>query len=325
MTFLLLMLLGQYINPVGDTPVRMGDPFVLLHEQKYYLFGTTAASQGFEYYTSSDLVHWTRGGWALRKTEDGWADANFWAPEVIHYRGRFYMTYSARVRGSNPARMLTALAVSDRPEGPYRDLYAPWFDAGYSAIDAHIFVDSDGAPYLYFSQNGARDGYSYGLINGVALSSDLAKLMGEPVKLLEADQPWERINWTWNRCNEGPSVIKHGGKYYMTYSANNTGAPGYGVGYAAAGSPLGPWVKNPGNPILASNLDIGVSSPGHNSITTSQDGKELFIVYHSHADPANPRGARVVNIDRLIFDNAGGLSVAGPTRSPQPLPSGVGR
>mgnify|MGYP003344082713 CR=1 FL=1 len=57
---------------------------------------------------------------------------------------------------------------------------------------------------------------------------------------------------------------------------------------ATAGQPLGPWVKDPRNPILASRLDIGVSSPGHNSITHSPDGKEMFIVYHSHADPGQP-------------------------------------
>jgi len=308
---------------VGDTPIRIGDPFVLLHEGKYYLFGTTSSNEGFQYYTSEDLVHWKPGGWAWRKTETSWADANFWAPEVKFYRGKFYMTYSGRVRGSNPARMLVALAVSDRPEGPYRDLYAPWFDAGYSAIDAHIFVDTDGTPYVYFSPNGKKDGYLFGYISGARLAPDLSKLEGEPVKLLEADQPWERINWARNRCNEGPFVLKHNGKYYMTYSANNTGEPGYGVGYAVADRPLGPWVKSRDNPVLASKLEIGVSSPGHNSITMSPDGKEMFIVYHSHADPNNPRGARVMNIDRIVFDESGRLRVLGPTRSPQPLPSGA--
>jgi GH43 family beta-xylosidase len=316
---------STYTNPVGDPPIRMGDPFVLQHAGKYYLFGTTSSNTGFQYYTSEDLVYWKPGGWAYQKTENSWADALFWAPEVKFYRGKFYMTYSGRVRGSNPAlwKMLTALAVSDKPEGPYRDLHAPWFDAGYSAIDGHIFVDTDGAPYLYFSRNGSQDGYSYGVNYGVALAGDLSKLLGEPVKLTEADQPWERINWARNRCNEGPAVLKHNGKYYLTYSANSTGAPGYGVGYAVADKPLGPWVKSPDNPLLASSLEIGVSSPGHNSITMSPDGKEMFIVYHSHADPDNPKGARVVNIDRLVFDKSGRLRVIGPTRSPQPMPSGI--
>lgn len=131
--------------------------------------------------------------------------------------------------------------MSDRPEGPYKDLYAPWFDPGYSVIDADIFVDTDATPYLYFSRNGSQDGYSYGIVYGVKLTRDLAKLVGEPVKLLEASQPWERINWADNRCSEGPTVIKHNGKYLMTYSANHTGRPGYGIGVASVDN-------NPGQP-----------------------------------------------------------------------------
>jgi hypothetical protein len=49
----------------------------------------------------------------------------------------------------------------------------------------------------------------------------------------------------------------------------------------------------------------------------------LFLVYHAHADPANPSGKRTVNIDRLVFDTQGRLRLVGPTRSPQPLPAGA--
>ncbi len=312
-----------YVNPVGDTPIHMGDPFALFHEGKYYLFGTTYTSAGFQCYTSTDLMHWKLNGWAWRKTPDCWAQGLFWAPEVKFYRGKFYMTYSGLLRGSNPAKLMMGLAVSDRPEGPYHDLHAPWFDFGYSTIDGHIFVDDDGTPYLYFSRNGAQDGYSYGINYGVQLERDLSKPVGEPVKLMEASQDWERIRWSENRCNEGAFVLKHDGRYYMTYSANNTGNTGYGVGYATASHPLGPWTKAEENPILASHLEIGVSSPGHNSIVQSPDGSELFIVYHAHADPKKLGGDRVVNIDRIAFTPDGKLRVKGPTRSPQPLPAGA--
>ena len=66
----------------------------------------------------------------------------------------------------------------------------------------------------------------------------------------------------------------------MTYSANNTGYSHYGVGYATAKHPLGPWLKADENPILTTDLSKGVSSPGHNSIVASPDGSEMFIVYH---------------------------------------------
>jgi len=241
-----------YTNPVGDRPIVIGDPFVLRHGGRYYLFGTNAPD-GLRYLVSNDLVHWTEGGYAWRGDANSWSDPPYWAPEVKFYQGKFFMTYSGKVRGSKPARLLTALAVSDRPEGPYRDLYAPWFDPGYSVIDADIFVDSGGTPYLYFSRNGMPGAtYSYGAIYGVQLTRDLSKPVGELVKLLEADQPWERINWDRNRCNEGPA--------------------------------------------------------------------EMFIVYHSHADPAKPSSMRMMNIDRMVFEG-GGLRVLGPTRTPQPMPS----
>lgn len=313
---------ATYTNPVGDTPIVMGDPFAFAHEGKYYLIGTTSPGQGFQCYESTDLTHWQPKGWAWRKSADSWVTGAFWAPEVKYYRGKFYLTYSGLVRDSKPNKLLMGLAVSDRPEGPYRDLHTPWFDPGYSTIDGHIFVDDDGTPYLYFSRNGTQDGYSYGMNYGVRLTPDLSGPVGEPVKLIEASQPWERINWATNRCNEGATVLKHGGRYYMTYSANHTSYPGYGVGYATADHPLGPWTKAEENPILTGQPALGVSSPGHNSIVRTLDGKELFIVYHTHADPAKPAGDRVANIDRLEFTPDGKLRVLGPTRTPQPLPSG---
>lgn len=312
-----------YTNPVGKTPLQMGDPFVLQHGDRYFLFGTNASNEGFKCWESPDLVQWTPKGWAYQESDDSWAKSHYWAPEVKEYRGKFYMTYSAMPKSADTPRLLIALAVSDDPAGPYKDLYAPWFDFGYSAIDGHIFVDDDGKPYLYFSRNGAQDGYSFGIIYGVALTEDLSKPIGEVVKLMEADQLWEKVRYAENRCNEGAFVLKHNGRYYMTYSANHTGFPHYGIGYATADHPLGPWVKAEENPIAATNLDVGVSGPGHSCITRSPDGEELFIIYHTHADPKNPSGERVVNIDRLQFDEDGKLKIIGPTRSPQPMPSGT--
>jgi beta-xylosidase len=82
-----------YTNPVGDTPLHMGDPFVLQHDGGYYLFGTTSTNEGFRYWESSDLVRWNPKGFAYRKTQDSWGQSLYWAPEVRHYRDKFYMTY----------------------------------------------------------------------------------------------------------------------------------------------------------------------------------------------------------------------------------------
>lgn len=94
----------------------------------------------------------------------------------------------------------------------------------------------------------------------------------------------------------------------------------YSVGYATADNPMGPWSKAAENPILKSNLKIGVSGPGHNSFACSPDGKELFIIYHVHTFPDKATGNRAVYIDRVIFDNDK-MVIKGPTKSPQPYPS----
>ena len=315
--------LVTYTNPVvaNGAAIHMGDPFAFRAKGRYFLTGTSSPDEGFRIYESVDLVHWTDLGWALRKKPGFWSQGVLVAPEVRLYRGKYYLVYAGMPQNSRPPRVLLGLAVSDVPQGPYRSLYGPWFDPGYSAIDGDIFVDDDGTPYVYFSKNGQQEGYAYGKIYGARLSSDLSHTVGNPVELMEASQAWERVNWDKNRCNEGPTVFRRRGTYYMTYSANDTDFPTYGIGYATATNPLGPWTKSAANPILESDMRSGVSGPGHNSIVTSPDGRELFIVYHSHADSLHPSEDRVVNIDRLIFDHSGKLRVAGPTRSPQPMPS----
>ena len=144
--------------------------------------------------------------------------------------------------------------------------------------------------------------------------------MGDTVLCIQADQPWENPQSMHSRCNEGSFVIKHNDTYYMTYSANHYADPFYGIGYATSDSPLGPWIKSMKNPIVSMDSITGVYGPGHNSITTSPDGTELFMVYHAHESLKDKR--RTVNIDRLQFDEDGNLRIIGPTRTQQPLPAG---
>jgi beta-xylosidase len=314
----------QYMNPVGDT-IFVADPFILHHEDGYYLYGTSAGD-GFRAWKSKNLVDWSALGYVYRKAEGSWASGSFWAPEVICYSGKFYMIFSCKGPGESGLRI--ALAVSHSPEGPFQDLYVPLFDYNYSCIDGHIFIDEDSQAYLYYEMVGAvgafweKKGYLWGMIFGVRLSEDLSQMLEEPTLCLYPSQAWEHPESMQARSTEGMSVFRHGDTYYMTYSANHYADPDYGVGFATASSPLGMWTKSEDNPILSKVLEIGVSGPGHNSIVQSPDGKEWFIVYHSHANPDHPSGRRVLNIDRIIFDPDGGLKVLGPTRSPQPVPSG---
>jgi len=318
-----------YTNPVGEG-LLMGDPFAVRYDGAYYLTGTTDAGRGFRLWSSPDLVHWKPLGFAYTRGEGSWGERSFWAPELFRYRDRYYLVYSANRKDADAGKagFRICLAAAEKPAGPYTDVHAPWCDPGYSCIDGHVFVDADGAAYLYFAKVGVvREPKLklHAMIHGVRLKADLSGPAGEPVLCTEATQPWETPPEGRSFCNEGPFVFRRGERYYMTYSANHYAEPFYGVGYATARSPLGPWRKAPDNPLLRQDKQAGVSGPGHCSVTASPDGKEMFVVYHAHADPLRPGGQRTVNIDRLLVEPDGRLKVAGPTRSPQPLPSGAGR
>src|SRR3954449_10688029 len=66
------------------------------------------------------------------------------------------------------------------------------------------------------------------------------------------DRRWEEGSTTFKHTYANPSGATHSA-YYLTYSANNWESPFYGVGYAVADQPLGPYKKAATNPILAQN------------------------------------------------------------------------
>ena len=322
----------MYQNPLKIN--NIGDPFVLkASDGKYYCYATSAYD-GYLVWISEDLVNWESKGHAYRTDYTSWAGSDFWAPEVYEHNGRYIMFYSARWQENGSLRIGTA--VSSSPLGPFTDTKnEPMFDFGYAAIDANVLIDGD-KNYLFYSRDCSEniiDGRPESHIYGVELSDDLLSIKGEPVLLLKPDQDWEFKSggYLWN---EAPFSFAHNGKYYLMYSANFYGDMTYSVGYATASSPLGVYVKSEENPILesvpkpakADEDDIAlaeISGPGHNCVTTSPDGSEFFVVYHTHMDAFIAGGDRQVCIDRMTFDEDGSIHINGPTMSPQPFPSGA--
>jgi GH43 family beta-xylosidase len=309
-----------YQNPL---PIKnIGDPFVLRAPDGRYHCYATSVSDGFKAWSSDNLVEWREEGYVYIRREDSWGVADFWAPEVVLYNGKYYMHYSARWGANQSLRI--GVAVSDLPAGPFVDLFnQPMFDFGYAVIDGHILIDDDGRIYLYYARDCSEniiDGRHESHLYVVELSDDLVTLKGEALFLTKPQQEWELRSgpeWFWN---EGPFVLKHNHQYYLMYSANFYAGRDYSVGYAVANHPSGPFIKASQNPILYSTIPE-ISGPGHNSVTTSPNGKELFIVYHTHTDAQKPSGDRQVCIDRMGFQDDGSMYVNGPSYTPQDMPS----
>lgn len=272
--------------------VPLADPFILYYSERYYAYGTYA-DEGISYFTSNDLREWTRGPRVALHKNDSWGDKWFWAPEVYHVNGKFYMYYSAQEH--------ICVAVADSPEGPFKQVERTPMLPNEKAIDNTLFIDDDGTPYLLFVR------FNDGLNIWVAeLEEDLLTInMATMHKCINVSQTWER---DWGRVNEGPFVIKHKGIYYMTYSANSYESHNYGIGCATATNINGPWTKYSHNPLL--QKPKGLVGAGHHCIFKDKDGN-LKLAFHAHnnADEIQPRHMYITDVGFKETDGADELYI----------------
>ena len=99
--------------------------------------------------------------------------------------------------------------------------------------------------------------------------------------LTTPDYDWERVDF-W--VNEGPAVIKHEGKIFITFSASATGAC-YCMGYMEADENAdlldrNSWTKTR-HPVLETDTAKKIYGPGHNCFTIAEDGTTPLCVYHA--------------------------------------------
>jgi len=331
----------QYRNPVY--PEYFADPFVWKHAGMYYAIGTgvveahSDVNRGagaltvdgepgvFLILRSQDLASWMPVGSALVTLPPDYGDA-YWAPEIAVADGGFYLYYSVG-RGDKAHHI--RVGVSDRSEGPYRDMGVRVTDPFYVpfAIDASPFQDDDGQWYLFYARdfldtsNGARVG------TGVVVDRliDMTRLAGEERLVVRPRHDWQRFLsdrimyggvYDWHTI-EGPCVRKRDGRYYCLFSAGRWENDTYGVDFAVADHVLGPYACDTvesGARVLKT-LPGHVLGPGHNSVTQSPDGSSDYIVYHAW-DPKFT--ARRMFMDRLEWTNEGPRCL-GPTIELQQL------
>lgn len=265
---------------VVSATLPLADPYILVHDGMYYLYGT-GVGNGFDVYLSKDLKLWERASDLALSHTDSYGETNFWAPEVYYVakEKKFYMYYSAEEH--------ICVATADSPLGPFRqDRQKPLREE--KSIDTSVFFDDDGKAYLYFVR--FTDG---NVIWCAELEENLKGIKEETLtQCFKAEEPWELIL---PKVVEGPSVFKQDGVYYLVYSANAYTSPDYAVGFATSDSPLGPWKKYPGNPVL--RRYGGLVGVGHGAPFFDRDGKMRYV-FHAHrsASEIHPRHSLVVDM-----------------------------
>lgn len=297
-----------YTNPVYDRDFP--DPFVLRHGGKFYAYATETRGYRFQVMESEDLVHWTHRGTAFTVP---WAQAHFWAPEVVYHRGRFYMTYSALNPQSNKHDI--GIATADNPLGPFTHaaILVRGDDNRVGVIDATIFFDVDVTPYLVYSEEDPRR------IVLRRMSPDLLSVEDEVTELIRPDLEWER------GITEAPTLLRRNGLYHLFYSGGHYQGSKqscrYAVGHAVARSLRGPYQKA-SRPLLET-VEGRVYGPGHQCVVRLPDGA-MWMVYHGWDDREEPRygsnpAGRTMRIDRIVW-RGDTPRVEGPTFTPQPAP-----
>ena len=304
----------EFSNPVAAT--FLADPFCFLHDGTYYMVGTGAAEAGgtdpaarvVPMLRSTDLQRWEEVGPVLFPPDDE-RGGSFWAPEVAFADGVFYLYYHAN---GNGAGFRIRVATSRTPEGPYHDTGQPMTDVRRNpfAIDSTAFRDDDGQWFLFYATDFLdSDAHTF---RGTALVVDrlesMTALAGHPQVVMRAHWQWQiflRDRLMYGKAAdwytlEGPCVVKRGGLYHCFYSGGNYENDTYGVDYLVADRVTGPWreVGRERGPQIMRSIPGRVIGPGHNSIVSSPDGAQDFIVYHAW-DPAMT--ARRPWVDPLLW------------------------
>ncbi len=273
-----------------NTPwiIQRADPYVYYHTDGSYYFTATVPE-----YDRIILRHAkSLAGLALAEEKTIWSrhttgamGAHIWAPELHYLDGEWYLYFAAgsaeniwairpyvlKCEGQNP---MTDPYIE---LGPMQSADKDEFSFQSFSLDATIF-ESMGKYYFVWAE---KTGVGTGISNlYIAEMESPTKLKTIQVLLTTPDYDWERVGF-W--VNEGPAVLKHNGKLFLTYSASATGAC-YAVGMLSTNEKndlLDPasWKKER-FPVLATDVSKGIFGPGHNSFTQSEDGEDICI-YHA--------------------------------------------
>lgn len=262
--------------------INIRDPFVLVYQNKYYLYGTRAATcwgaaTGFDGYVSSDLEHWQGPFEIFRKPEGFWADQNCWAPEVHEYQGSFYMFATFK---SSTMHGGTAILKADNPLGPFREhSHRQITPADWECIDGTFYVSPSGKRYMVFVHEWVQ--ISDGAICAVELSEDLKEAVGQPFDLFHASegQPWVRPHIDEKRppgvhyVTDGPFLYR-GSDQRLMMLWSSFGEEGYteALAYSDNGDITGNWRQD--------KRLLFEKDGGHGMIFKSLEGK-LYLTLHS--------------------------------------------
>lgn len=262
------------------TDITIRDPYVLVYENKYYMYGTRSHlcwgdiedvnSQGFDVYVSEDLINWSEPVEVFKRPTDFWATLNFWAPEVHEYEGEFYLfaTFWNRVRGRG-----TQILKAGHPLGPFQvHSPEPITPSDWECLDGTLYVSKTGTPYMIFCHEWVQ--ITEGTICAVELTPDLKYPVGEPFELINAAHPsWADGDGGKNRyVTDGPCFYRtKTGELLMFWSSLKDGKYVEAISVSDNGEIDGNWTTQ--------DELLYAEDGGHGMAFTGRDGQLYFTLH----------------------------------------------
>ena len=260
-----------YVYPSHDIDPPRGCDFM----DRYHVLST------------DDLVHWTDHGEILRTTDLPWGrpEGGFmWAPDCAFRDGKYYFYYPHPCESKWTHSWRIGVAVSDRPDGGFKD--AGWVPGlgGFGLIDPCVFTDTDGQSYMYVG--GA------GKLYQAKMKANMVELEGDAEEITNVDD-----------FHEGPWVFRRGEWYYLIYPDNRDYQNRQR--YMMSKAPLGPW-ENKGVFFEPTGCDTS-----HGSIVEFKG--EWYFFYHNCV-VSGRGGLRTLCFDKVEFNDDGTMRIVGQTR-----------
>ena len=260
------------------TDINIRDPFVLVHDGAYYLYGTRGKTcwglaDGFDVYVSRDLEDWEGPHVCFHNDGTFWADRNYWAPEVYRYGDAFYMFASFK---HPDVKRGTAILKAESPLGPFH----PHSDGcvtprDWECLDGTLYVSKAGTPYMVFCHEWVQAGD--GEVCAIPLTQDLSAPAGEAFLLFHAsDAPWCKVmhhsSGVSGCVTDGPFLWRTAdGTLLCLWASFSEGGYTEGVAVSDNGEIDGPFTQV--DPLF---MDDG----GHGMVFRALDG-QLYLTLHS--------------------------------------------
>lgn len=280
-------------NPVF--PGWYADPEGAIFDNRYWIYPTYSAPYKdqvfFDAFSSPDLVNWTKHSRVMDTVNVRWAKRAVWAPAIVEKSGKYYLFFGANDIQSDKEYGGIGVAVSDKPDGPFKDhLGKPLIDKfhnGAQPIDQFVFKDKDGQYYIIYG------GWRH---------CNIAKLNNDFTGFIPFEDGITFREITPKGYVEGPFMFLKNGKYYFMWSEGGWTGPDYSVAYGIADSPMGPFERI--DKILQQDPSVATGA-GHHSVFHLPKKDKWFIVYHRRPLGETDANHRVTCIDEMFFDGKG--------------------